>query len=224
MKDTVLLSYIILDIIVLLTGILILVFGLSVKSEISRPSTLDTVARNLILNTFPVNATIANAIMIFIIFLFTLPAIAIPKAREWLKLTGYMTVISGIFTMTLGLVLWFQTLRTRKNLLDIWDVQDVSVQSLLQTKFNCCGYLNSTSPPFVADNVCPNPVVAAARLGCVFRFSSFANSFLDVIFTSAFGIVGIDTMFVLATTILLKNRKEKARYHVIMEKNFKTGI
>lgn len=58
MKDTVLLSYIILDIIVLLTGILILVFGLSVKSEISRPSTLDTVARNLILNTFPVNGKI----------------------------------------------------------------------------------------------------------------------------------------------------------------------
>lgn len=86
-------------------------------------------------------------------------------------------------------------------------------------QFNCCGYANSTSPPFVTDNTCPNPIVAASQNGCVSPFSTFANNFLDVVFTGAFGIVGIDVVFVLATAMLLKDRKEKERYRGIDEKS-----
>ena len=50
--------------------------------------------------------------------------------------------------------------------------------------------MNSTSPLFVVDSQCPNAIVAAAQVGCVTPFSSYANSFLDLVFTGAFGIVG----------------------------------
>lgn len=79
--------------------------------------------------------------------------------------------------------------------------------------------MNSTSPPFVADSTCPNGLVAAARVGCVGPYSTLANNFLDRIFTGAFGIVGIDVALVLATAMLLKDRKEKERYRFIDEKN-----
>jgi hypothetical protein len=47
---------------------------------------------------------------------------------------------------------------------------------------------------------------------------SFANTFLDTIFTGAFGIVGVDVALILTTAMLLKDRKEKERYRHIDEK------
>jgi hypothetical protein len=73
-------------------------------------------------------------------------------------------------------------------------------------------------------------------VGCITPFSKLANNFLDLIFTGAFGIVGmcrnsfqicfktnkfagIDVVLILGVAIVLKDRKEKARYRVIDEKN-----
>jgi hypothetical protein len=89
---------------------------------------------------------------------------------------------------------------------------------LTKQQFNCCGYNNSTSPFFVPDSVCPTPAAAAANIGCITPFVSFANTFLDTIFTGAFGIVGVDVALILATAMLLKTRKEKERYRHIDEK------
>jgi len=124
-----------------------------------------------------------------------------------------------LFTLIIGLTIWFETLKTRRVLSDIWNVQPATTQSLLQQQFNCCGYANSTSPPFVTDSACPNALAAAAQVGCVTPFSKYANLFLDVVFTGAFGIVGVDVVFVLATAMLLKDRKEKERYRGIDEKS-----
>jgi len=57
-------------------------------------------------------------------------------------------------------------------------------------QFDCCGYINSTFPPFQQDSVCTSPLVAAQKQGCVGPFATFANIFLDFIFTADFGIVG----------------------------------
>ncbi|RKF56825.1 putative tetraspanin [Golovinomyces cichoracearum] len=219
MKDRVLLMFIIFDFLFLGTGLLILLSALITRADLTESPNLDNVARNLILRTCPSKAAIVNSVLVFVTFLVSVPAITMPRSRGLLKLTGYLTGVNALFTLVLGLTLWYETLKTRKNLLDIWMTLDVSAQSLLQTKFKCCGYMNSTTPPFVVDNVCPSAEVAAARLGCVFPFSSFANNFLDIIFTTAFGIVGVDTIFILSTTILVKDRKEKARYLQILEKS-----
>ncbi|POS83148.1 hypothetical protein EPUL_005771, partial [Erysiphe pulchra] len=224
MKDTVLLTYIIFDLLFAIMGTVMLITALAMQSQITKPPNLDNIAKNLILSSCPLKAAIANGILVLSTFLLSIPAIAMPRARGLLKLTGYFVFVCAVFTMVIGLNIWFETLKTRKNLLDIWTVQDVSTQSLLQTKFKCCGYTNSTSPPFVVDNICPDPTIAAARLGCVFPFSAFANGFLDIIFTAIFGIVGVDALFILATAILLKDRKEQARYRQIFEKKSGQGF
>jgi hypothetical protein len=56
-------------------------------------------------------------------------------------------------------------------------------------------------------------------MGCVIPFSSFANSYLDLIFTAAFGIVGIDVVLLLCIVMVLKYRAELERYRHIDEKN-----
>jgi len=54
--------------------------------------------------------------------------------------------------------------------------------------------------------------------GCISPFSTFANVYLDVIFTALFGIVGVDTLLLLCVACVLKSRKEMERYRHIDEK------
>lgn len=45
---------------------------------------------------------------------------------------GYMIVGCALFTMVLGLDIWFKTLKTRENLAVVWNQQTSTTQSLLQ--------------------------------------------------------------------------------------------
>lgn len=54
--------------------------------------------------------------------------------------------------------------------------------------------------------------------GCAAPISSFANVFVDDIFTAAFGMAGVDAALLLATACLLKERKEQARFRYIDQK------
>lgn len=93
-----------------------------------------------------------------------------------------------------------------------------------EEQFDCCGYVNSTTPPFVQDSTCQNILVAAQKGGCIAKFSSYANTYLDRVFTAAFGIVGIDMILVLCVAMVLKYRMEQERYRHIDEKNGMGGL
>lgn len=54
--------------------------------------------------------------------------------------------------------------------------------------------------------------------GCAAPLSSFANVFIDNIFTAVFGMAGIDGVLILATACLLKDRKERERFRYIDSK------
>lgn len=77
-------------------------------------------------------AAIANSIMIFVTFLLAIPGMLMPVSRGWLKAHGAMVVVCGIFSLVIGLEIWFETLKTRENLSLLWNKQPSSVQSLLQ--------------------------------------------------------------------------------------------
>lgn len=154
----------------------------------------------------------------FLTFILSLPALALPTNRGWLKLQGWLVVFNAFFTLVLGLFIWFDTLQTRKNLAVIWGNQSTDIQSLLQERFQCCGYLDSTSPPFIVDSVCKDAFSASQIQGCVGPFSVFANTYLDLIFTAAFGIVGFDFVLLLCVIMVLKYRAELERYRHIDEK------
>ncbi|KAF1812683.1 hypothetical protein P152DRAFT_458494 [Eremomyces bilateralis CBS 781.70] len=159
-----------------------------------------------------------NAILIFIVFLIGLPAMVMPSSTTWLRVHAGGIILCAIFTLILGLFIWFDTLTTRSKLEFIWGKETPQVQSLLQQRFNCCGYTNSTSPPFIQDSVCPNAFIAAQKQGCVADFSNFANGYLDIIFTAAFGLVALDALLVLCVACLVKWRREQERYRHIDEK------
>lgn len=149
-----------------------------------------------------------------------------------------MTTFSAMFSMIIGLYLWILTLKTKDDFAPLWMAQSAGVQDLMEItvrthsipsppprtntrppQFSCCGYFNSSSPAFVTNPTCPSPAAAALMRGCATPITSFANIFLDDIFTAVFGMVGIDAVFVMATACLLKERKERERFRHIDEKS-----
>jgi len=181
--------------------------------------TVNNIAVNLLLTECPLTAGVVNAIFMFLTFLISLPALALPMNRSFLKVQGWMVVMCSFFSLILGLFIWFDTLQTQKNLMGVWTMQTVDVQSLMQQRFNCCGYLNSMSPPFVVDTTCPDAKTAASMVGCANAFGTFANAYLDLIFTAAFGIVAVDVLLLLCIVMVLKYRAELERYRHIDEKS-----
>ncbi|KAI0379136.1 hypothetical protein F5Y04DRAFT_260516 [Hypomontagnella monticulosa] len=179
-------------------------------------------ARDLLYRRFPFTAGIVNAVFIFITFLATIPALA-TNNRSWLKLAAYMIVVDAIFTMAIGVDLWIITLKMKQEYLDIWMSQPAQIQELMQTAFSCCGFDNSTSPAFITDATCSSPHAAALMRGCSVPLTSFGNTFVDNIFTAVFGMVGIDTLLIMALACLLKDRKERERFRHIDEKSGARG-
>ncbi|KAK2745529.1 phospholipid scramblase 1 [Myotisia sp. PD_48] len=190
MINKLLTTYIVFDILFLLGGVALVVVSLEGQAIGKAEATVDNIATILLIDRCPIIPSIANAGLVFASFLVSIPALVFRNSRIWLKLHGWMVVLSGLFTLGVGLRFWYETLKTRSLLKSIWMHESVVVRSLLQQRFDCCGYTNSTSPLYQVDSACPSDLVAAQKPGCVGPFSSFANSFLDVIFTANFGIVG----------------------------------
>ncbi|KAF2236284.1 hypothetical protein EV356DRAFT_575191 [Viridothelium virens] len=218
MVNKIILTFIGTNFLFLVGGALLTAFAVVSRNDMEQKTTVSNVANNLLLSKSPVTATLINAIFVFATFLTALPAFILPLNRLFLKLHGWLVVMCATFTMIIGLILWFDTLKTKANLKTLWGEQPQIDQSLLQMKFNCCGYANSTSPPFIQDSTCTADLVAATKGGCMTPFTNFSNRFLDLIFTAAFGIVGLDVIHLLSTVVVIKNRQELERYRHIDEK------
>lgn len=219
MVNKVLAAFVGIDILFAATGALILGFSVIVRNTcFEAPTDGEMAARDLLYQQFPFSAGIGNGIFTFIAFVCTLPALA-TNSRTWLKAAVFFIVVDAIFSLVIGLELWILTLRIKETFAGIWLEQSPEVQSLMQNAFECCGYLNSTSPAFRTDATCPSPATAALMTGCAAPLSRFSNTFIDNIFTALFGVVGVDAVLVVAAACLLKDRKEMERYRHIDEKS-----
>ena len=222
MANKVLAAFVAIDFLFLFTGCIMLGFCLIVQNDIQKPIESLTdgqqVARHLLYSRFPLTAGIVASVFIFVTFVTTLPGITTPT-RGWLKFSAYLISFNALFTMCLGVFIWILTLKTRDDFAPIYGAQTMDVQKLMQTRFNCCGYFDSNSPAFQTNPTCPSQAAAALMRGCAAPISSFANSFIDHIFTAVFGFCGIDGILILALACLLKDRKERERFRHIDEKS-----
>jgi len=219
MANKILLVFLAFDFLFACFGALILGVVLMTRASQETTQTVSFVAENLLLNSIPLKTAGLNAIFIFAAFLISIPAVALPNRRIILRIFGYAVVLCALFSLVIGLVIWFDTLQTKTNLAVLWAQQTPHVQSLLQQRFQCCGYTSPTSPPFVVDNTCTNVLVAASLGGCEAPFTTFTNNFLDLPFTAIFGIAGVDVMLLLSVACLFKDRKERERFHRIDAKS-----
>ncbi|KAL7270299.1 hypothetical protein RUND412_006998 [Rhizina undulata] len=218
MANGVLTTYVIVDLLFLSSGILLIAVATVWMGEMAVNPTIENVARMLLLKNCPLPAVIGNGGVVIFSFLMTLPAFALPMSRNWLRIHGWLAMVCALFTLILGLNEWIQTLATRANLEIIWGQQSSLTQSMLQQRFDCCGYMNSTSPLYVTDSVCTSDIVAASKEGCVGPFSDYSENWIQNLFTSAFGVVGLDVIMIICAAMLIKYRKEQIRYRAIDQK------
>ncbi|ETN42305.1 uncharacterized protein HMPREF1541_04246 [Cyphellophora europaea CBS 101466] len=190
-----------------------LVVPLTTRASLRREATIGNVAPDLLLEHCPLTASLTNSIIMFGIFLVSLPAIFIKTSRTWLIVHAWGVVVTTFITLGIGLRIWFDTLETHKNLEPVWNKQEEFVQSLLQVRFSCCGYNNPSL--FIRGQTCPTATIAAQLGPCTIPFSSFANHFLDVVFTASFGFCAINMLLLLATMCLIKDRKDRKRFRKI---------
>jgi len=219
MFDNLFIAALVADFLFLASGAIELGYSIATIAAANRtPSNGKEATRHLLYEKFPFTAAIINAGFILAVFCFTIPGLALMK-RKLLKITSYMIAFCGIFTLSIGLYLWIMTLRLKETFAPIYGQQEPAIQSLVQSMFECCGYFNSTSPAFVTDATCTSPAGAALLRGCSTYMSSYANSYINQLFTAVFGVVGVDTLFLLAIACLLKDRKEKERFYMIDQKS-----
>lgn len=201
------------------TGGVLLGLAFKVKNDMTRAPTAENVAGNLLLMHTPLDGAIANGALIFFAFVLSLPALSLQKTRGWLKLYGWAVLVSAIVTLAIGLAIWFSTLKTRSNLRTFWAEESPAVQSLLQQRFACCGYIDAATPPFQQDTTCTNALVAAQMPGCMGPFAAYASQYLDRVFSVIFGFVALDVVILLAVAVLLRDRVEQARFYYSDLKN-----
>jgi len=147
------------------------------------------------------------------------PPLIMSSSRKWLYIHGWLVVIASLGLLVLGLKIWTLTLDEKNNILDAWTLTSPATLLAFEERFNCCGFFNSTSPSFVVSPIaCPNDIIAATRTGCVIPLQPFADLFLDRLFTTLFGFVGIGTCAILAGAMLGTARMTEARYVRIAEK------
>ncbi|KAK2598918.1 hypothetical protein QQS21_005596 [Conoideocrella luteorostrata] len=203
----------------LITGAMQLGFSIVVQSQMNdKPQDGYQAVRNLLYQTFPLTAGIANGAIVIATAAFTVLSLMSP-IRSWLKTGGYLITFCGVFTLILGVYLWVLTLKLKDDFFATFLQQPPHVQSLIQQSFQCCGYYNATTPAFITDPTCPSPAAAALIRGCGTAISSSSNIFIDNIFTALFGMVGVDAILILSIACLLKDRKERERYRHIDEKS-----
>ncbi|KAI9836936.1 MAG: phospholipid scramblase 1 [Sclerophora amabilis] len=222
--DKILLSFLIAELLFLGTAGGLIGIVVTTKNEMAQTPTPDSAARDLLLMSSPVTGALINGVLVIVAFFLGLPALFFSATRSWMTVHGWSVVICAIFTLVLGLDVWYHTLQTRSNLSVMWGEESPRMQSLLQQRFDCCGYLDPATPPFQKDATCPNALAAAQKIGCVGAFSNFANGYLNVIFTACFGVVALDVILLLCIAMMMKGRKEKERYRNIDQKNGFGGI
>lgn len=164
-----------------LSGVVLLVASLIFTDFIQRNvvGSSSVAVTTLALKPVDLRFGIATGILIFVAIIFAIPG-AITKSRGLLKTSSIFSVVSIVATLTLGLSVWFITLIEKAEFLVFWQRQSPASAGVIQDRFNCCGYFNSTSPSFVVSTACPTSAIAAIKQGCFLPFTSFADELLYV--------------------------------------------
>ncbi|EEQ27704.1 tetraspanin [Microsporum canis CBS 113480] len=194
--NKVLTGYIVADLFFLVGGIVLLLGSRLGEASLQHERNVENVMRLLLIPRCPILPSLANAICVFATFLCSIPVIVFPQQGRWLQVHGWLLVFTGIFTLSLGLSVWYEALMTRSTLQPMWSRESGEVQGLLQKR-------NSTSPLYHYDSTCTSDLLAAQKPGCIGPMSDYAYSFFGNLSTVTFAIV---------------DRKDRTRYRLIDEK------
>lgn len=164
-----------------LSGLAMLIVGFLMSNLTNGKAGAHSTTAAVKLSLQPVNLRggIASGVIVSVAALLAMPGM-MANATSFLKAASIINIISIVATLSFGLSVWFVTLVEKSAYLVYWRTLPSANTALLQDKFNCCGYLNSTTPQFVQSIACPNADLAFLKQGCHLPLTSFSDKILYV--------------------------------------------
>ncbi|PAV19512.1 tetraspanin Pls1 family [Pyrrhoderma noxium] len=114
----------------------------------------------------------------------------------------YVLLFDEITTVSVGVMIWWRTLRERALFATYWDNGSSSFRSMLESDFNCCGYYTCSADPS-STNVCVDAI------------QDYADKILNQLFTSVFASTIFIVLFYLCTLCVIAEIKLLNRYRLI---------
>lgn len=133
---------------------------------------------------------------------------------------NWSLICTTVFTVIVGSIIWFFTLRERRDFMRIWLQQPAATQAFLQDTLSCCGYWNATDIGLFTQNTgfCSAITNVTAVPGCVTPITAFADYFLNNVFTTIYGFTAVEASLFLITCCLIISRHEEDRFRRIDSK------
>lgn len=207
-------SFALLEISYLLTGVFILVLGTMWDMTLGANLHSIVITKNFIIGAFVIGG------LIILSFLVSMVGFISPlKRKNWLIAHSFLIVATALALLTLGAIVWFDTLEERKHFTEEWAEWPTAMKSTFEDQLNCCGWTDPTDGA-VPSKICnPNNANMSSIQGCSSLIIDSADVTSRKVFTTLFGFIAIDVFVLLATIILIQARNVEERYQKIDEKH-----
>jgi len=180
-----------------------------------------------------VNLTAGTVLGIALTTTFLLSIVAVAQKNHvtlGFVILNYALLLDAIGIITLGTFVWWYTLEERSNFHKIWLEAPGATRIALQDKFRCCGYFNGTDLAEIGGNFCVSrnfiDSLTSSDLShfCVIPLTKFADSTLNILFTSIYGFMAVVVGLLLATLCVIRKRQEDERFKKIDAKRGGQGF
>jgi len=169
--------------------------------------------QNMILAEQDLFAGLALGSIFIATFLLSLPALlqslALSPEKKFptspLVFLILVLAVDQLCVIAAGAIVWWRTLQERAEFFVYWEQDNGGLDTILQNKFNCCGYYNP----------CPAQPGVAALPVCVDPVQNYADNILNITFTFMFATSSIVLLLLLCSACLISELKVLDRFRRI---------
>jgi hypothetical protein len=207
-------SFVVLELLYVLTGAVLIVFGVLWLQTSGVKLQSFVVTRGLLVGGLIVGGLVG------INSLIAIPPFLSPLRRKsWLQTHAVLIIITAIALLTLGARIWFTTLEERKMLGEKWFALNDNGRAIFQDQLQCCGWTNVTEAA-AKSNFCTQETLSNPDTPpCINKLPIVSDRLLRRLFTTLFGFIGVDIFIFFATIIFIQAINVEQRYEKIDEKN-----
>lgn len=205
------------DFLLLASGIVSIVLSIVWKAT--------NVLENMVLSPTDLTAGTILGIALLVTFAISIGGIIQRNhVNTGLYILNYALLLDAFVVVIIGTFVWWFTLQERANFHQLWIAENISNRLVLQDKFHCCGYFNSTDAVAIGGAFCTSQDIANAANSCVTPVTAFADWTLNTVFTMVYGYMGVIICLFLTTLCIIKRRQEEERFRKIDEKRGGRGF
>lgn len=184
---------------------------------------------NMVFSKSDLTAGLILGISLMVTFFVSIAAIIQPNhVTMGLIILNWTLIVDALGIVIIGSFIWYYTLGERANFQVIFNALPTAQKIALQDQLKCCGYFG-IDDSIVGGSFCQNSTFIQTTVNttsnfCVTPITNFADSSLNLTFTTVYGFMAIVLSLFLASLCVIKVRKEIERFKKIDAKRGGRGF